>query len=76
MTPETAAALAALEGRGTHGQSGLRLLAALKDGPKTAAELEEATGLSRARVSTLLNEAKAREHVMDDHLIPKTWRLV
>jgi hypothetical protein len=75
MTPEDAAALAALEGHGTHGQSGSRLLAALQDGAKTADELEKALNLSRPRVSTLLNEAKARGDVTDEGNSPKTWRL-
>ena len=75
MTREEAEALQAL----ARASGKNAAVEALGDGPKTVAELQAATGLSRNRVSALLNEAKASGQVADDgprHGFAKAWRLV
>jgi hypothetical protein len=75
LTPAEASALTLLAGRGLHGKSDALLLATLRGGSHTVTQLTVATKLSRNRVSTLLNEAKARGEVVDEGSSPKVWRM-
>ena len=72
MTPAEAAALQALAQKKPN-----RVLAALQEEPQTVAQLQASTGLSRVRVTELLNEAKAEGLAVEGPYqgFAKTWRL-